>query len=120
MIELKSNSMSSEPPPLPSLQPQRVLRHRSWLFLTGGLLTAVDLLWCWACFSDEEGPGNGMALMLWLLIQSALVFAASLLILLGFTVTKDRPRWLGWLLLTAAWVPCYFWWQSGHLPFLRH
>lgn len=61
-----------------------------------------------------------MALMFWLVIQAALVFTASLLVLLGFIVTKERPRWLGWLLLTAAWVPAYFWWRSGSLPFFRH
>lgn len=61
-----------------------------------------------------------MALMLWLIIQAALVFGASLLILLGFIVAKERPHWLGWLLLAATWVPAYFWWRSGHLPFYSH
>lgn len=61
-----------------------------------------------------------MAMMFWLIIQSALIFAASLMILLGFIVTKEHPRWLGWLLLGVSWVPLYFWWESGSLSFLRH
>ncbi|WP_395753122.1 hypothetical protein [Prosthecobacter sp.] len=101
-------------------KPQSIWKRIPWLMLAGGLAAALDLLWCWACFSDEEGPGGGMAMALWLLVQAALVFTASLLIVVGFIVTKGRSRWMGWPLLIAAWVPVYFWWQSGNLPFFRH
>lgn len=112
--------MTPDPPPLSAPQPRSIWRRIPWLFLVAGPITAVNLLWCWACFTDEEGPGNGMAAMFWLIIQAVLVFAASLVTLLGLFVAKERPRWLGWLLLGAAWVPVYFWWKSGSLPFLRH
>ncbi|WP_395740037.1 hypothetical protein [Prosthecobacter sp.] len=112
--------MTASPPSVPGSRPLTLWRRIPWLFLAGGLVAAVDLLWCWACFSDEDGPGDGMAMMLWLIIQAGLIFAASLLVLLGFTATKERPRWLGWLLLSAARVPVYFWWQSGNLPFFHH
>ena len=46
--------------------------------------------------------------MLWVVIQAALILGSTLFLVLGLYVTRERPLWLGFLLLVAAWVPSYW------------